>query len=176
MDDLVGPVKARAEAVLHELNRPGGLRSTIQSIRHKMAEADQRRAINRARAELQRLDSQANETVTAIGIQAVAMHAAGKLGSPELAPLCQHVLDIRAALTEQQDELARLEAVLAARKTDQAPPCPSCGKPLPAEGLYCAHCGAPVPGRTAGGYCARCGGPLRVGAKFCARCGQAVPG
>ena len=176
MDDLLDAVKARAGALLQELNRPGGLRSTIQGIRQKMAAADQRRAIHRARAELQRLDAQLNETVTAVGIHAVALHAGGRLASPELAPLCQHVVDIRTALTEQKQELTQLEALLAARSEPQAQPCPACGRPLPAEGAYCAHCGGVVPERITGLHCVHCGSELRPGSRFCPRCGQSVSG
>ncbi len=175
MDDLFGAVKSRAESLLQDLNRPGGLRSTIQGIRHKMAEADQRRAINRARAELARLDGQLTETITAVGVQAVALHSAGRLASPELAPLCQHVVDIRTALAEQKDELAKLEALLAARRESQAQACAACGRPLPAEGTFCPHCGAVLPERSEALHCAHCGSVLRPGSRFCPKCGQAVP-
>lgn len=174
MDDLMQAIKARAESLLAEINRPGGVRSTIDTIRRRMAEADQRRAISRAREELKQLEARLNETITAVGLQAVGLHEAGRLDSPELQPLCQHVVEIKQALREQEEELQTLDALAAARREPQAELCPSCGRPLPAEGVYCAHCGAPIQARLSSRFCARCGSPLRADAKFCAHCGAPV--
>jgi len=182
MDELLKAVTARAEGVLKDLNRPGGLKATIQNIRRKMAEADQKRAISRARAELKRLEQQLTETITAVGVQAVALHEAGRLGSEELAPLCQHVVDIKATLAEEKEELAALEALVAAREQQTVERCTSCGRPLPEQGLYCAYCGAPIPSRVAAQppapaparHCVHCGAELRPGSKFCPVCGQPV--
>jgi len=180
MDDLLKAVTSRAEGMLRDLNRPGGLKATIQSLRQKMAEADQRRAISRARAELKRLDQQLDETITAVGVQAVALHEAGRLNSQELTPLGQHVADLKTALAEQKEELAALEEMLAARHERETERCSSCGSPLPEEGTYCAHCGAPIPSRVAAEapaqHCVHCGSPLRPGSRFCPKCGRPVAG
>jgi len=171
MSDLFQAIKGKAEALLNEINRPGGMRSTIETIRRKMAEADQRRAIQRAHAELERLESQMNETITAVGLQTVALYEAQRLQSAELEPLCKHVVEIKAALGEQREELAALEALAAARADQQAELCTTCGRPLPAQGVYCPHCGTPIQQRLSHRFCAHCGAGLRDDARFCPRCG-----
>jgi hypothetical protein len=144
MDDLFDSVKSRAETMLAELTGAGGLRSTIDSIRKKMAVADQRRAMARARDELKRLDAQLGDTITAVGLQAVSLHERGQLESPILAPLCQHVVTVRTALSEQKEELARLEAMIEARRRESEPTCPSCDRPVAPDGTFCAYCGTPL--------------------------------
>jgi len=176
MDSLLHSAKARTEKVLHELNGPHGPRSTIGSLQRKVSEAGRRRAIRRARATLHRLQGQLNETVAAVGIEAVALHEAGTLVSPELAPLCQHVLEIRASLAEQKEALARLEAPRTGPEVAQGGVCDACGQPLPLAGLFCPYCGTAIPGQSGAAYCAQCGSALRPGSKFCPHCGQAVPG
>jgi len=179
MPDLISTFRDKAEGLLETLDRKGGVRSMIDSLRRQMAESDRRRTIHQAKAELQRLGGQINEMITAVGVQAVGLHQVGRLTSPELQPLCQHIVELKAALTQQEAELSKLEAeasAASAAAASAARACVSCGKPLPAEGTFCPYCGAamPPPQAAAARFCIHCGTELRPGARFCARCGQAV--
>ena len=149
MSDILSTFRQKAEDLAAAINRSGGLRATIESLRRQMAEADRRRAMTRAKGQLKRLDAQIAEMVTAVGVQAVGLHKAGNLNSPELQPLCQHIVELEAELAQQRAELARLEALAAPAPLPEA---------AALEERFCAHCGA----------------PLREGARFCARCGKAV--
>jgi len=180
MSDILSTFRQKAEDLAAAINRSGGLRATIEGLRRQMAEADRRRAMARAKGQLRRLDTQITEMVTAVGVQAVGLHKAGNLNSPELQPLCQHIVELEAELAQQRAELARLEALAA-----PAPPgaeaertCTHCGRPLPDEATFCPYCGqaAPLPEAAAleERFCAHCGAPLREGARFCARCGKMV--
>ena len=185
MADLLQVFREKAENLFSTINRKGGVRATIESLRRQMAEADRRRETNKVKAELRRLDRQINEMILAVGVQAVGLHEAGRLTSPELCPLCQHIVELKAALAQQETDLAKLEAVAEKGQadTDCASPnethCRACGKRLPDEGTFCPYCGtrAPVRGE---GTCASCGAPadcaspMRPRARFCAKCGQAV--
>jgi len=144
MTDLVSLFKEKAEEFLASINQKGGVRATIEGLRRQMAEADRRRAIGRVKAELRRLDGQINEMVTAVGVQAVALQEAGQLSSPELQPLCQHIIDLRAALGQQQAELAKLEAAAGGAPVGDVRVCPNCGKPVPPGGTFCPYCGAAI--------------------------------
>ncbi|MBC7238204.1 MAG: zinc ribbon domain-containing protein, partial [Chloroflexi bacterium] len=95
----------------------------------------------------------------------------GHLQSPELAPLCQHIVDLEVAVAQQKAELAKLEAVAQA---GQPASCLSCGQPLIEGATFCPHCGAPVVKGAELKYCMHCGAELRPGARFCAKCGQEV--
>ena len=58
------------------------------------------------------------------------------------------------------------------RETDRTT-CRSCGRPLPADALFCGVCGAPAP--AAGGRpCASCGQANPYDARFCSRCGASL--
>lgn len=173
MADLLETFKRRAEDLITLINQKGGIKATIEGLRRQMAEADRRRAIAKVKEELKRLDRQINEMITAVGIQAVGLHQAGRLSSPELQPLCQHIVELRAALAQQEAELAQLEAQTPQTTTVGAKFCPSCGKTLPDGATFCPYCGAAVP-QLAANLCAYCGAELRPQAKFCAKCGQAV--
>lgn len=153
MTDLLNLFKEKADAFLATINQKGGVRATIEGLRRQMAEADRRRAMGRVKSELRRLDRQINEMITAVGVQAVALQEAGQLTSPELQPLCQHIVDLKAALSQQQAELAKLEA--AASAASSAGPtaasaaggvttCAHCGRSVPAGGTFCPYCGAAV--------------------------------
>ncbi|NLG27341.1 MAG: zinc-ribbon domain-containing protein [Chloroflexi bacterium] len=172
MPDLIQAFRDKADDLLASINRKGGVRATIESLRHQMEVADRRRALSTVRAELKRLDKQINEMITAVGIQAVGLHEAGKLASPELAPLCQHVVELRAALAQQQTELANLEALESQTVPADCATCQACGRSQPADATFCPYCGAALPQQER--YCSRCGATLRSGARFCAKCGQAV--
>lgn len=197
MPDLLETFRKKAEDVLGSINRSGGLRATIDGLRKQMAEADRKRAMSKARAEVKRLNAQVAEMITAIGLQVVGLHEVGKLTSPELQPLCQHIVELKAAVTQQEKELARLEAEAEAEAATQAKtkaeaaaraqitptpvattPCAKCGKPLPAGATFCAYCGtaitAVVPAVEEKHFCASCGNVLRSGARFCPKCGQVV--
>jgi RNA polymerase subunit RPABC4/transcription elongation factor Spt4 len=172
MPDLIQAFRDKADDLLASINRKGGVRATIESLRYQMEAADRRRALSTVRAELKRLDKQINEMITAVGIQAVGLHEAGRLASPELSPLCQHVVELRAALTQQQAELAKLESLEAQTAPADSATCPACGRSQPADATFCPYCGAALPQQER--YCSHCGATLRSGARFCAKCGQAV--
>ncbi len=110
MADLVETFKRKAEDLITSINQKGGIKATLEGLRRQMAEADRRRAITKVKEELRRLDRQINEMITAVGIQAVGLHQAGRLSSPELTPLCQHIVELKTALAQQEAELAKLEA------------------------------------------------------------------
>jgi len=195
MPDLLEAFKKKAEDVLGSINRSGGLRATIDGLRKQMAEADRKRAMSRARAEVKRLNAQVAEMITAIGLQVVGLHEAGKLASPELQPLCQHIVELKAAVTQQEKELARLEAeaeaeaaALAQAKaeaevaTQAKAKAESAAKaqitPTPVANTSCAKCGKPLPAGAT--FCAYCGTPITAPAptaeekRFCASCGYVL--
>jgi RNA polymerase subunit RPABC4/transcription elongation factor Spt4 len=171
MSDILGAFRQRAEDLIDTINSKGGVRATIDSVRRQMAEADRRRAINRAKDELRRLDAQIAELITAVGVQAVGLHRTNHLNSPELQPLCQHIVELQAAVEQQRAELATLEAKEPAESHDGERQCPKCGHALTTDGSFCPHCGAPLE-REAPKFCAHCGAPLRPEARFCAKCGH----
>jgi predicted amidophosphoribosyltransferase len=107
-------------------------------------------------------------------VQAVALKRAGALTSPELAPLCERIIDLEELLQEQKRELGRIEAeAQAERAAAAATVCAKCGQSLPPVGEFCPHCGQPRPMVAAEpSFCAHCGATLREGAKFCPRCGR----
>ena len=112
MSDILGSFRKRAQDLIDSINSVGGLRSTVEGLRKQMAESDRRRAIHKARADLKQLDAQINEMITAVGVQAVGLHRAGRMTAPELRPLCEHIVELEAAVAQQREELARLEATL----------------------------------------------------------------
>ncbi|MBM3189608.1 MAG: zinc-ribbon domain-containing protein [Chloroflexi bacterium] len=173
MGDILGTFRQRAGELIQAINDRGGISAAIQSLRRQMAESDRRREIGKIRAELRRLDRQITEMITAVGVQAVGLHKTGHLHSPELQPLCEHIIELEAALATQKAELAALESALR-EATASGDRCPSCGQPTIEGGTFCPHCGAPIPAPEPERYCIRCGASLRSEAKFCARCGQPV--
>ena len=172
MADLLSTFRKRTEDLISAINDRGGVRATLDSVRRQMEQADRRRALTKVRAELRKLNGQINEMVTAVGVQAVGQFKAGQLNSPELEPLCQHIVQLEASLAQQEAELSRLEAQ-ASVPQQEARNCPSCGKGLPPQATFCPYCGSAVP-QTEEAYCVHCGEALRQGARFCARCGQSV--
>jgi RNA polymerase subunit RPABC4/transcription elongation factor Spt4 len=176
MADILGPFKRRAEELIDSVNSAGGLRATVEGLRTKMAESDRRRAIGRARSELKRLDAQITEMITAVGVQAVGLHRTGRLSAPELAPLCEHIVELETAVSQQRDELSRLETAAGRGTSQEERKCAQCAQLLPPNGTFCPYCGAAAPKPVAAEqrYCANCGASLREGARFCARCGQSV--
>lgn len=174
MADLLATFRQKAEGLIAAIDEKGGLRATILGLRRQMAEADRRRMMHKVRAELKRLDRQITEMITAVGVQAVGLHKAGRISSPDLQPLCQHIVELEAALAQQKAELAKLESMGRQGDAETANLCPACGKPLIEGGTFCPHCGAAVPVRQLEHYCAYCGTMLRPQARFCAKCGQAV--
>ena len=116
--------------------------------------------------------------ITAVGIQAVGLHKNGKLASPELVPLCDHIIQLEDAVAQQKAELAQLEA---ARHTESAQAgsaaeriCTSCARQVPPHATFCPYCGAVAPEPETERFCVHCGAQLRERARFCARCGQTV--
>jgi peptide methionine sulfoxide reductase MsrB len=173
MSDLLTTFRDKAESLIAAINDRGGLQGTIAMLRRQMAEADRRRAMSKAKSELKRLDNQITEMITAVGVQAVGLHKAGRLESPELAPLCQHIVELEAAVAQQKTELAKLEA-MAREKEEQesgAATCVACGEPLIEGATFCAHCGAQVERQIPARFCVHCGAELRPQARFCAKCG-----
>ncbi len=179
MPDVVGTFRRKAEDLIASINSAGGLKATIEGLRRQMAEADRRRNMSQVRSQLKRLDAQINEMNMAVGVQAVGLHKAGLLNSPELTPLCQHIVELEAAVAQQREELRRLEALAnqPADATERA--CEQCGHALPSEATFCPYCGAAAPApipEVEQRFCAHCGAPLREGSRFCARCGQVIAG
>ena len=176
MADLIETFRQKTQNLLQAIDRKGGIRAMIEGLRRQMAEADRRRAVNRAKAELRRLDAQITEMITAVGVQAVGLYKAGVLDSAELGPLCKHIGELQDLLAAQKDELTKLEGVNGDEAIGGYGRCPACGKALIGEGSFCPYCGVPIPQREAEQFCAYCGSKLRPQARFCAKCGQAVAG
>jgi len=172
MADLLTVFKEKAEDLASAIDRKGGIRATLDGLRRQMAESDRRRSTNKVKAELRRLQRQIEEMITAVGVQAVGLHEAGKLTSAELQPLCQHIVQLKATLAQQEAELAKLEATVAGSSASGARLCTACGKPLPEDATFCPYCGAASPKPVEKRFCMNCGAELRPEAKFCARCGQ----
>lgn len=178
MADLIHTFKEKAESLVTAINSESGVKATIASLRRRMAEADRKRAMRKIKAELQRIEQQIDELLTSVGVQAVALERAGALSSPELAPLCERIIDLERLLEEQRQALAKVEAealaaAQSALQTSVQTVCPHCGKPLAATGEFCPYCGQPRPAQApAPAFCAHCGAPLREGARYCAHCGQ----
>ena len=179
MAQLVSTFREKAGGLIAAINDRGGIRATIEALRRQMAEADRRRMVSKVKSELKRLDRQVTEMITAVGVQAVGLHKAGKLHSPELQPLCEHIVELEAAVAKQKAELATLEAAHRGSQAADPAACKACGKPLIDGATFCAHCGAPVPPgiSEAGGarFCVHCGTAMRPGARYCQRCGQGIP-
>ncbi len=179
MSDVVGAFRKKAEDLIASINSAGGLKATVEGLRRQMAEADRRRTMGQVRSQLKKLDAQINEMNMAVGVQAVGLHKAGLLRSPELTPLCQHIVELEAAVTQQREELRRLEALSSQPTESGERACEQCGHALPPEATFCPYCGAAAPapaGEAEVRYCAQCGAPLREGGRFCARCGAIVVG
>ena len=176
MPDLLGTFKQKAEDLVGAINRTGGIKATIESVRKQMVVSDQRRAVTKAKGELKRLDSQITEMITAVGVQAVGLHKSGLLDSPELQPLCDHIVQLEAAVAKQKAELTQLEAQMQAAKTAEEKDtlCASCNHVIPPNATFCPYCGASRPAPGAQAFCLHCGAPLRENAKFCAKCGRGV--
>jgi len=175
MPDLLEVFRQKAEDLIAAIDRKGGVRGTIQSLRRQMVEADRRRAIGKVKAELKRLDSQITEMTTAVGVQAVGLHEAGALASPELQPLCEHILRLRATLAQQEAELAKLTPTPSESAPLSARTCAACGQPLPGESTFCPNCGARIQAAEETVVCGHCGAQLRAQARFCRRCGRPIP-
>jgi hypothetical protein len=172
MADLLGTFKRRAEDMVDAINRRGGLSGTIESLRKQMAASDQRRAVAKAKDEINRLDRQIIEMITAVGVQAVGLHRSGHLNSPELQPLCQHIAELEAALAAQKAELASLELTMRESAPSEAGFCPACGKQPPEGATFCPYCGTTMPASAPERFCVHCGARLRAASKFCPRCGK----
>ena len=198
MAELLDAFKKKTEDVLDSINRSGGLRGTIDSLRRQMAEADRKRAVARARSQLESLKHEVTEMTNAIGLQAIGLYEAGKLSSPELQPLCQHVVSLKAAIFHAEQELEQLTETSGPQEAGKATPvaaapasepagsvaavpevtCIKCGATWPASAAFCAFCGNPLAPAQAEGrvvrFCIQCGAALRQGAKYCSKCGTAV--
>jgi len=174
MSDIIDLLRTKAEDLIASINRAGGLRATVDALRRQMAISDRRRAVARAKADIKRLDEQITDLVTAVGLQTVALHEAGRLGIPELDPLCAQIVELRATHHDLEQELARLdaEAEAAARAQQAESRCPACGRSVEAGLRFCPYCGATL--QPANRSCPYCHSPLRPQARFCSRCGRPV--
>jgi len=174
MSDIIDLLRAKAGDLIASVNRAGGLRATVEALRRQMAISDRRRAVARAKADVKRLNEQITDLVTAVGLQTVALHEAGKLAITELDPLCAQIVELRSTLRELEGELARLEAEAeaAAKAHDAQGRCWACGRPVEIGLRFCPYCGVKLepPTRT----CPYCNSPLRPQAHFCSRCGKPV--
>lgn len=175
MADLLGTFRRRAEDLIGAINRQGGISATIQGLRRQMETSDRRRSITKVKGELKRLDRQITEMITAVGVQAVGLHKGGRLRSPELEPLCAHIIELETAVASQKAELAQLEAQMRETPTEERH-CPTCGRPADEGATFCASCGGVLPAVHADHFCVDCGTQLRPGAQFCARCGRPAVG
>jgi ribosomal protein L40E len=173
MSDLLNTFKDRAEQLVSAINDRGGIKATMDGLRRQMAAADRRRDMQKIKSELRRLDGQITEMITAVGVQAVGLHKSGHLHSPELAPLCQHIVELETVVAQQKAELAKMEAVEEQDKEQAIGNCPTCGQPLPEGATFCPHCGAATPTHPKSVYhfCPQCGAGLRPDARFCGKCG-----
>ena len=173
MPDLLEVFRQKAEALIAAVDRKGGVRGSIEALRRQMAEADRRRAIGKVKAELKRLDNQITEMITAVGVQAVGLHQTGRLNAPELEPLCEHIVQLKATLAQQKAELAKLTATPEGASLGGRT-CAACGQPLPNQGTFCPHCGAHIPVPVETHACPHCGAALRPQARFCQKCGRPI--
>ncbi|MGC9360463.1 MAG: zinc ribbon domain-containing protein [Anaerolineae bacterium] len=174
MSDIIDLLRTKAEDLIASVNRAGGLRATVEALRRQMAISDWRRAVARAKADIKRLDEQITDLVTAVGLQTVALHEAGKLAIPELDPLCAQIVELRGTHRDLERELARLEAEAeaAAKAQETESRCPACGRSVEAGLRFCPHCGATL--HPSGRTCPYCHSPLRSQARFCSQCGKPV--
>jgi len=171
MPDLLEVFREKADSLLSSINSQGGIRSTIDSLRRQMEAADRRRAMTKAKSELKRLNDQVTEMITAVGVQAVGLHEADKLNSPELRPLCQHIVELKREVTRLESELAKMEAIVAQETPVTTGKCPRCGQSVSDNSSFCPYCGQHIE-KPQERFCAACGSTLRPGAKFCAKCGR----
>lgn len=171
MPDLLDVFREKADSLLSSINSQGGIRSTIEGLRRQMEAADRRRATNKAKSDLKRLNDQITEMITAVGVQAVGLHEAGRLNSPELRPLCQHIVELKTEVTRLESELAKMEAVAAQEAEETTAKCPRCGESVADNSSFCPYCGEHLE-KPQERFCASCGTALRPGAKFCAKCGR----
>ena len=107
MSDLLSTFRRRAQELIDAINGSGGLRATVDGLRRQMAESDRRRTIQKARSDLRSMDRQIDEMITAVGVQAVGLHRAGRLTAPELAPLAAHVIELRFKISFQRLQITR---------------------------------------------------------------------
>lgn len=178
MAEVLHNLRKRAEELIASINSAGGLKATIEGLRRQMAEADRRRAMAQVRAELKRLENEITEMNTAIGIQAVGLHKEGRLQVPELAPLCQHIIELEATLSQQREQLRQLEALAEISDSTGERRCSQCQHILPDGATFCPYCGTPAPASSPKSpvrFCTHCGAKLRPESRFCSQCGEAVP-
>jgi len=173
MTELLGTFRRKAEELVATINQKGGISTTIDTLRRQMEASDRRRNMTKVKTELRRLDTQITEMITAVGVQAVGLHKSGHLTSPELAPLCAHIVQLEEAVARQKVELAKLEVQMRESAGPAERACPACRHTVPDAATFCPYCGTALPAPVER-FCAHCGAPLRPAAQFCARCGQAV--
>ncbi len=166
-------MKDKMGQLVSSVDKGGQVRAAIDGIRKQIAEADRKRQIKRLEEDLTKLKLQSEQAMTSLGVQALGLYETKKLTQPELAAVCQHIVEMKAEISKLEAELAQLQPPSA----QAGPVCPTCGKAIPAGALFCPFCGAKTqPNQAEAKFCLHCGATLRAGAKFCPACGQGLAG
>jgi RNA polymerase subunit RPABC4/transcription elongation factor Spt4 len=175
MPDLVDDLKDKMGQLVSSVDKGGQVRAAIDGIRKQIAEADRKRQVKRLEEDLTRLKLQSEQAMTSLGVQALGLYEAKKLTQSELAAVCQHIVEMKAAVAKLEQELAQFQPPVSGAQSGA--PCPTCGKAVPAGAAFCPSCGAKTQSAPAEAkFCLHCGSALRGGAKFCPACGQTVVG
>jgi len=179
MSGLIDKIVEGAGQVISEVDKGGQIQSAITGVRHRMAEADRKRQINKIEQQIEDLNDKEAQAINSLSAQVLALHEAGSLTQPELVSLCKRVDEIRTQIEEREAELEQFQPPPAPTPAAGAGErCPQCGAALVAGATFCQSCGAklasepaPAPMR----FCPSCGAELREGARFCPKCGQDLP-
>jgi RNA polymerase subunit RPABC4/transcription elongation factor Spt4 len=175
MPDLVDDLKDKMGQLVSSVDKGGQVRAAIDGIRKQLAESDRKRQIKRLEEDLTKLKLQSEQAMTSLGVQALGLYEAKKLTQPELAAVCQHIVEMKAEVAKLEAELAQFQPPAPSAPSGTA--CPNCGKASPAGALFCPYCGNKTQSvQTEVKFCLHCGAALRTGAKFCPSCGQNVSG
>jgi RNA polymerase subunit RPABC4/transcription elongation factor Spt4 len=173
MPDLVDGLKDKVGQLVSSVDKGGQVRAAIDGIRKQIAEADRKRQIKRLEEDLDKLKLQSEQAMTSLGVQALGLYETNKLTQPELAAVCQHIVEMKAEVAKLEAELAQFQPPAPSTQLGQA--CPTCGKALPTGAVFCPSCGAKMqPAPAEAKFCLHCGAALRAGAKFCPACGQTI--
>lgn len=189
MSGLIDKIVEGAGQVISEVDKGGQIQSAISGVRHRMAEADRKRQINRVKQQIEELKDKEAQAINSLSAQVLALHEAGSLTQPELVSLCKRVDEIRQQIKETEAELEQIQpppppapapapAPTAAPAAASGEVCPQCGVAVVAGATFCQSCGAKLasePPPAPVHFCASCGAKLREGARFCPKCGYQLP-
>ncbi len=93
----------------------------------------------------------------------------GKVSNEDYAPLrAQLLAEAAQYIHGQEEEDAKLEALIQARRVSKDATCEQCGASVGAGQRFCSKCGAPI----GSGACPACGKNVRAGDLFCPSCGS----